>query len=32
MAYRLTRRALRDALEIWKYIARDSESAAESLY
>lgn len=29
MTYRLTRRARRDALEIWQHIAQDSESAAD---
>ena len=29
MAYRLTRRARLDLLDIWRYIARDSESAAD---
>ena len=29
MAYRLTRRARRDVLDIWNYIARDSEPAAD---
>jgi toxin ParE1/3/4 len=29
MAYRLTRRARRDVLAIWRYIANDSESAAD---
>jgi toxin ParE1/3/4 len=27
--YRLTRRARRDLLEIWSYIAKDSEAAAD---
>jgi toxin ParE1/3/4 len=29
MAYRLVRRARRDVIEIWRYIAEDSESAAD---
>ena len=29
MGFRLTRRARRDALDIWNYIAKDSESAAD---
>jgi toxin ParE1/3/4 len=29
MAYRLTRRARRDVLHIWRYIAEDSEAAAD---
>jgi toxin ParE1/3/4 len=29
MAYRLTRRARRDVLDIWRHIAADSESVAD---
>jgi toxin ParE1/3/4 len=29
MTYRLTRRARRDALNIWRYIAQDNEQAAD---
>jgi toxin ParE1/3/4 len=29
MTYRLTKRARRDVLQIWRYIAEDNESAAD---
>lgn len=29
MTYRLTRRARRDVLDIWRYIAQDNEAAAD---
>lgn len=29
MDYRITRRARRDVLDLWKYVARDGESAAD---
>jgi toxin ParE1/3/4 len=29
MAYRLTKRARRDVLNIWRFIAKDSEAAAD---
>jgi plasmid stabilization system protein ParE len=29
MVFRLTRKARRDVLEIWRYIAQDSEAAAD---
>lgn len=29
MAYRLTRRAHRDVLNVWRHIAEDNESAAD---
>jgi toxin ParE1/3/4 len=29
MTYRLTRRARRDVLDIWRYIAQDNEPAAD---